>query len=69
MKETLNNFKIKPNPDEPVAARRKSRFIGELKIEDCKLNICRLIIRGKGWGNDKLYRQQKNPSQERCFAL
>jgi hypothetical protein len=28
-----------PNPDEPVAAKRKSRFIGELKIEDCKLNI------------------------------
>jgi hypothetical protein len=24
----------------PVGAKRKSRFIGELKIEDCKLNIC-----------------------------
>jgi len=23
-----------PNPDEPVAAKRKSRFIGELNIED-----------------------------------
>jgi hypothetical protein len=23
-----------PNPDEPVGAKRKSRFIGELKIED-----------------------------------
>jgi len=23
-----------PNPDEPVVAKRKSRFIGELKIED-----------------------------------
>ena len=25
-----------PNPDEPVGAKRKSRFIRELKIEDCK---------------------------------
>jgi hypothetical protein len=24
----------KPNPDKPVVAKRKSRFIGELKIED-----------------------------------
>jgi len=23
-----------PNPDKPVEAKRKSRFIGELKIED-----------------------------------
>jgi hypothetical protein len=23
-----------PNPDRPVVAKRKSRFIGELKIED-----------------------------------
>jgi hypothetical protein len=29
-----------PNRAEPVAAKRKSRFIGELKIEDCRLNIC-----------------------------
>jgi len=31
---------MNPNPDEPVGAKRKSRVIGELKIEDCKLNIC-----------------------------
>jgi hypothetical protein len=28
-----------PDPDKPVEAKRKSRLIGELKIEDCKLNI------------------------------
>jgi len=30
---------LNPDPDRPVVAKRKSRFIGELKIEDCKLNI------------------------------
>jgi hypothetical protein len=25
---------LKPNPDKPIVAKRKSRFIGELKIED-----------------------------------
>jgi hypothetical protein len=37
-----------PNPDEPVGAKRKSRFIGELKIEDCKLNICGCRSRSAG---------------------
>jgi hypothetical protein len=29
-----------PNPDKPVAAKRKSRFIGELDIDDLRLKIC-----------------------------
>jgi len=33
------HYTSSPNPDEPVEAKQKSRFIGELKIEDCKLNI------------------------------
>ena len=37
---SYDNISETPNPDEPVGAKRKSRFIGELKIEDCKLNIC-----------------------------
>jgi hypothetical protein len=36
------------NLDEPVGAKRKSRFIGELKIEDCKLNICGCRSRSAG---------------------
>jgi hypothetical protein len=28
------NVKVNPNPDKPVVAKRKSRFIGELKIGD-----------------------------------
>ena len=27
-------YPLIPNPDEPVGAKRKSRFIGELNIED-----------------------------------
>lgn len=30
---------INPNPNKPIAAKRKSSFIGELKIEDRHLNI------------------------------
>ncbi len=29
-----------PIPDKPVQAKRKSRFIGELKTEDCQFNVC-----------------------------
>jgi hypothetical protein len=39
VKNFAQNKPKHPNPDEPVGAKRKSRFIGELKIEDCKLNI------------------------------
>jgi hypothetical protein len=28
-----------PNPDKPVAAKRKSRFTGEMKIEDLWMSL------------------------------
>jgi hypothetical protein len=31
---SVDNNKIEPKPDKPVVAKRKSRFIGEVKIED-----------------------------------
>ena len=40
MEPPLKIVLMLPNPDEPVVVKRKPRFIGELKIEDCKLNIC-----------------------------
>ena len=38
----------KPNPDKPVVAKRKSRFIGELNIDDWRLKICCIALRGVG---------------------
>jgi predicted membrane protein len=32
--QEANKFQLSPNPDKPVVAKRKSRFIGELNIED-----------------------------------
>ncbi|MGB9440021.1 MAG: hypothetical protein WCB15_18880, partial [Desulfobacterales bacterium] len=40
MEPPLTLVLMLPNLVEPVAVIRKSRFIGEFKIEDCKLNIC-----------------------------
>ncbi len=36
---------VESNPDKPVGAERKSRFIGELKIEDLWMSLRSVIIK------------------------
>jgi len=61
---------FKPNPDKPVVAKRKSRFIGELKIEDLlyrfalsfQFKSIAFLLIGSGW--EFFYPQRWTPGPD-----